>query len=1001
MITPRVFFAAEIQAFKPGSVTITYDQGHGVHPHGTLAQFADQVQSTATITASDMGYRTAPSDPQGVVSYPPLIDSAFQIDRKLNLDPTQSAVGAAWGSISLNNADGRFDILAGTWNSDNRPVTILYGLKTSEDFPGYATIRSSVANYFDTNATMQQAAANAVRYDFSSSPSIVQFIPRSNDFTVSWSFTNVSQTSDGTLAPDGSTAALVIDNATNGPHFANIQAPQMFSPANRLVTFSIYVMPQVSGTQFITLSLFDQVTTTNNTRCGYDLLGGVRGTIVNGGTAASTNATITNLGTGWYLVTLSVLCTPGSTASMIARFGMGTTLNGGLVSYVGTGVGFYAWGAQINLGGVAQTLLPTLTAPAMDFLGPPVALNEPAATNLGRNPRQAGAITGTPGTLPTNAGQSQNTGLNLNVLAIGTELGLPYVDYQLTGTTASGTNNNLFFEASNFMPATVGQTVTYSHFLRIANGTMTNIAGGIRMILGEYDSSGTSLGLNTTTTMFVHGGPLPSQRYSVTRTMTSASCAFCRMQIQIVPNAAPVAVGLTLRCGPWQVEAGAVATSQILPPVGAPAATTRAADNLVTARQIMLDPAYATLLPAFAGVATPWDLTDTDLVVPLRDNTYFIEEPLQTNIYGGTGTYDGTAVLTGKPKPKARGGTSSFPIPNVSPILLDPAKLIYQYTDGPGTVVAAYEGAAVVWTYSGDVADLYVGSAAAGTYRTNNARGLFQLGSQPQRTVTIDCTGAFPSAGAISNCSQLARYILTEDLVVPTAAVNIASFTVAPGTDPANAIGGVWWGSDSNVDGPTALNQIVESFGGVIMPSRAGLLTLFLLRSLPGTAVAVAAFDMSNCVSLLPQPLPASVQPPTWRVRVAYDANYTVMSSGVSPSATVARQQFVAGVGPSAAVVQSTIQATWLRPNDLGPLPSILQQQSDALAVAGIISAIWGQRRRLYALAVPTVTALARDIGDVVQLTWPMDDLRGGRLGQIVGEQWNSSDPTITLMVLV
>ena len=167
-------------------------------------------------------------------------------------------------------------------------------------------------------------------------------------------------------------------------------------------------------------------------------------------------------------------------------------------------------------------------------------------------------------------------------------------------------------------------------------------------------------------------------------------------------------------------------------------------------RQYHADPAYTSLVTLWTGVATPWFLSDTSLTIPIRDGTYWLERPYQNNVYGGTGTYDGTATLTGKPKPRTRGGTTADPVKNVSPTLVDPVNRIYQYTDGPGTVVALFEGGATVITFASDTTNLYAGSTPAGQYRTDNSRGLFQLGSVPVHTIIANVIGQFPVAGAIT-----------------------------------------------------------------------------------------------------------------------------------------------------------------------------------------------------------------------------------------------------------
>lgn len=295
------------------------------------------------------------------------------------------------------------------------------------------------------------------------------------------------------------------------------------------------------------------------------------------------------------------------------------------------------------------------------------------------------------------------------------------------------------------------------------------------------------------------------------------------------------------------------------------------------ARCYYTDPPYASLVPAFFGVCTPWFLGEEALQVPLRDASYFAELPLQTQLYGGTGAYDGTAQLQGKPKPKARGGTAASPIRNVTPVLMDPARLIYQYSDGPGTVVTAYEGAAAVWTYAGDTTNLYAGSTAAGSYRTDNSRGLFQLGSNPQRAVTADVTGQFPTAGVVTAASQITRYLLTEELLVPPAYVDLPSFNlVAP--DPGAGVAGIYWSPDTMpADGVGAVAAMAASFAANVVPTRRGLLSLIMVRDIPSTTNPVATFDTSVAISITPQALSENLQPPSYRVRLTYNENYTIM----------------------------------------------------------------------------------------------------------------------------
>jgi hypothetical protein len=78
-----------------------------------------------------------------------------------------------------------------------------------------------------------------------------------------------------------------------------------------------------------------------------------------------------------------------------------------------------------------------------------------------------------------------------------------------------------------------------------------------------------------------------------------------------------------------------------------------------------------------------------------------------------------------------------------------------------------------------------------------------------------------------------------------------------------------------------------------------------------------------------------------------------------------------------------------------------LTTYADALAVSQYLMALWGTRRRLYAVEVPADLGIARELGDIVRLVWPMDDLSSGKLGTIVGDSFRSGDPTMILKVLV
>jgi hypothetical protein len=417
-------------------------------------------------------------------------------------------------------------------------------------------------------------------------------------------------------------------------------------------------------------------------------------------------------------------------------------------------------------------------------------------------------------------------------------------------------------------------------------------------------------------------------------------------------------------------------------------------------RQYHRDPPYDSLAFMWSGVATPWFLSDTALTVPVRDGTYWLERPYQTSVYGGTGGYDGTPTLTGKPLPRTRGGLSNAPIRNITPTLLDPTNRIYQYNDGPGHVYAVFEGGAAVFPLDSDTTNLYAGSTPPGKYRTDNSRGLFQLGSVPVHTITANVTGRFPSGGTVNTFAAIARQMLIEDMLLPPELIDLSSFTIVDQVWPYAA--GLYFDSNSSPTGIEALGRILAGIGAKLISRRNGELGLFMLRVVDPGASARFAFNLTNIVKIDPTPLPNTLDPPPFRYRVEYVHNYTLQTSDLNiASAFPEWIQFISGSGGVASWSSTAVLTAYRRPNDPALLSCPLIAQADAQAVANDLGVLWGTRRRLYDITMPAFHSVGLDIGDIVSVTYPMDNLGPGRLGQIVGYSFKAPDASVIMRVLV
>ena len=203
---------------------------------------------------------------------------------------------------------------------------------------------------------------------------------------------------------------------------------------------------------------------------------------------------------------------------------------------------------------------------------------EAAATNFVANARGDGAVVGAPGTLPTGFTLSGGALALAEVIFAGAENGLPCVELRVAGTLGAATDLDIAFTATTATPALLNEVFTGSFFWRLITGTAPT---AWQMRFEEYGSGGALLLGSQVNLAAGTNAALRGQRVSSPYTVASASAAFLRHVMRL--RFAAGAVNTTIRIAVPQLERGAVATSPILNALGAPAVTTRAADQLYIA----------------------------------------------------------------------------------------------------------------------------------------------------------------------------------------------------------------------------------------------------------------------------------------------------------------------------------------------------------------------------------------------------------------------------------
>jgi hypothetical protein len=415
-------------------------------------------------------------------------------------------------------------------------------------------------------------------------------------------------------------------------------------------------------------------------------------------------------------------------------------------------------------------------------------------------------------------------------------------------------------------------------------------------------------------------------------------------------------------------------------------------------RQMHTDPIYSSLYQVFSGVMDGLFLDLKTMTLSLRDIGYLIEKPIQSDVYAGTGGAEGNAELTGKPKPMTRGGTGANPVPNVTPVLIDPTNRIYQYSDAPGTVVNLYERGLATFTADGNVAATYAAlvsaTVASGHYATANAVSMFKLGTTPVGQITADVTGQFPSDGVVTTVVAIAKSLLSDDLAIAPGLIDSAAFTALDAAYP--YVAGIYIGAEqtSAVD---QLGLVMGSINGRLVVGNAGTFRPIVLAAAAGTPKD--AFTTAEIAAIRPLPLPTELLTPVFSWQVGYQRNYTVQTTDIAPTVTDARRQFLSGEFRYATGFSADVLTQYRFLNTPPPLPTILLAAGDAQTVADSLIALWSVRRRLYDTQA-VIDVLQRDIGDVVTITYPMDDMAGGKLGVVIGRSLVASGRAASLLIL-
>lgn len=288
---------------------------------------------------------------------------------------------------------------------------------------------------------------------------------------------------------------------------------------------------------------------------------------------------------------------------------------------------------------------------------------------------------------------------------------------------------------------------------------------------------------------------------------------------------------------------------------------------------------YSTFATVITGTVEQAEVSWSRVTLRLKDRSVELDVPIQSTFYTGANVLpdgiEGTSELKDKPKPRLFGKCN-----NVTPVLVNTSKLIWQVSDSAlQSIAGVYDNGVLLTQAAGytDQADMEANAPLAGQYRVWLAGGCFRLGSSPAGAITADAIQG--AAAANRTAGQIIKGLVVEKLgagqVVEQSIIDLD--TAAPYT-----VG--FYTGDSSVDVSTALDAMCASVGAWWGFDNSGLFWSKQLTP-PDASQALLNLTEAEILSLERTATADSDKGvPIYKVNLDFSKNWTVQTSGLAGS---------------------------------------------------------------------------------------------------------------------
>jgi hypothetical protein len=242
--------------------------------------------------------------------------------------------------------------------ADNKTLGDAYGGGSPVTFT-----RASTGRFVGSDGLIQTAAVDAPRFDHNPTTgeslgllveeARTNNLLQSEDFSSTWTLSNIAVTANSVVAPDGTTTADTIAPPVDGLTVTRLLRQNPVLTTQQAYTLSVFVKVGTATTNGIALYVSDS-TATNIFRANFNLSNLTTAT-GNTGWAVPT-ATIVPYPNGWYRCILTGVT---STVHISLRAQIYLNIFGTTPDTYGT---HHIWGAQLEAGAFATSYIPTTTA---------------------------------------------------------------------------------------------------------------------------------------------------------------------------------------------------------------------------------------------------------------------------------------------------------------------------------------------------------------------------------------------------------------------------------------------------------------------------------------------------------------------------------------------------------------------------------------------------------------------------------------------------------------